>query len=138
MTRRILFVAALPIVGVLLLALWPMICPQPPCPVDVGPASFDKLQIGMNESEVEAILGGPAGDYRTRPGVWYVFAGSWSGSIDDPVPTFKEWETDHFAILVSFGPDGRAVGIEGAGAIKDSPFDRHPLLQMLRRLVPVP
>src|SRR5437660_4478141 len=39
----------------------------------IGPDSFGKLAVGMTESDIEAILGGPAGDYRTREGVAYVF-----------------------------------------------------------------
>jgi hypothetical protein len=109
-----------------------------PCPVDVGPASFDKLKIGMSESEIEAILGGPAGDYRTRAGVWYMFVGPGLYSKDDPVPITKEWDTDSYAICVNFGPEGKAIRIMGAGAHEDSFIDRIPMPLMLRRLIPVP
>jgi hypothetical protein len=31
-------------------------------------AAFDRIEVGMTRAEAEAILGGPPGDYRTRPG----------------------------------------------------------------------
>jgi hypothetical protein len=36
-------------------------------PSEVTKAAFDGIQIGMTQADVEAILGGPPGDYRTRP-----------------------------------------------------------------------
>jgi hypothetical protein len=58
-----------------------------------------RIKIGMTRAEVEHVLGGPPGDYRTRDtiilylhlrsGIWY------------------EWQGDGGMILVEFDEDGR-------------------------------
>jgi hypothetical protein len=48
------------LVGVLVHLLFPSASP-------VTRVAFDRIQTGMTQAEVEAILGGPPGDYRTRP-----------------------------------------------------------------------
>jgi hypothetical protein len=48
-------ILAAPILAVTIVALWPERVPAP----GVTPANFQRLHIGMQEKEVEAILGGP-------------------------------------------------------------------------------
>jgi hypothetical protein len=33
-------------------------------------AAYDRIEVGMSQAEVEAILGGPPGDFRTGPVLW--------------------------------------------------------------------
>ena len=70
----------------------------------INGASIDQIQPGMSESEVEKMLGGPAGDYsggRTVVGVLDISV-SVGGS-------FKEWVAEEFAIGVSFDEHGKVV-----------------------------
>ena len=55
-----------PVVVVLILfgALVPVLFPRP-CPVTR--TAFDRIEEDMTKAEVEKILGGPAGDYTTKP-----------------------------------------------------------------------
>lgn len=63
--------------------------------------NVEKIKSGMTEMEVEAILGGPAGNYATRPVEWdeesafEVALRSWWHC--------KEWVADGGVILVRFG-----------------------------------
>jgi len=52
---------ALLLVGVLMPLVVPRHCP-------VNRRAFERVEVGMTQAEVQAILGGPPGDYRTRPG----------------------------------------------------------------------
>jgi hypothetical protein len=72
---------------------------------------MDKLEIGMCESEIARVLGGPAGDYRTQEGIAYIYAVSGPAV---PIPaqhTKSEWLTDQYSIEVWFGEDGKALDI---------------------------
>jgi hypothetical protein len=62
-------------------------------------ADCDRLQVGMTRAEVEQILGGPPGDYRTRDSITPYLQlqdGSWD-----------EWQGDGGMILVEFDEGGR-------------------------------
>ena len=60
----------------------------PPHPSPVTKAAYDRVQTGMNRAEVEAILGGPPGDDRTRP----------TDSVADTWPEPEQWKpTGHTA-----------------------------------------
>jgi hypothetical protein len=56
--------ALLGVALVLFGALLPLVLPRH-CPVNR--AAFERIKRGMSQARVEAILGGPPGDYRTRP-----------------------------------------------------------------------
>jgi hypothetical protein len=95
----ILVVAAITAVGV----IWWL----PPLP-RVHRASYEQLQKGMTEEEVEAVMGSPAGDYTTGPVV--------HGDFHRPVlyvdraellVEWKTWVTDHAEIGVRFDRHGR-------------------------------
>jgi hypothetical protein len=111
-----------------------------PCPVDVRPETLARLEIGMTESEIEALLCAPPGDYTSEPGVAYGFAGSWL--CDDAVeeldqrPT-SEWRTDQYDIIVYFEPNGKAVEIEFGRAFITRPSMGYPtpLRQMLHPFI---
>jgi hypothetical protein len=91
----------------------------------------------MSESDIEANLGGPPGDYRTRADVDYLFE-SWGNEYQalaglDPVTT-REWDTDALAIRVFFGPDGKALLITRAAGRRLPATVSNPVLRMLRDL----
>ncbi len=108
-------------------------------PVDIRHETCERLQLGMSEKEIEAILGGPAGDYTTQPNCgFYVFVNI--GPVcqtpgEDGHISIREWHTDDFAIHVYFNPDGKAVLIASAGA-SDPPDMRYPwLVRKMRYLI---
>jgi hypothetical protein len=81
----------------------------------------------MTEEEVQAILGGPPGDYTTRPGVYYSRLSA--GHIDpdrEKHRTKREWVTDHYAIYVYFASNGKAVLIGSAPCRAPQPSSRYP------------
>ena len=61
---RICLVASLAVVLLVVGALLPLVMPWR-CPVNR--AASEQIEEGMSQAEVYAILGGPPGDYRTRP-----------------------------------------------------------------------
>jgi hypothetical protein len=87
---------------------------------NINGASFEKIKQGMTLAEVEAILGGPAGDYTTRPTI-----SECDGRLG---PGDKEWVSDDAAISVWFDPKG---GILDASV---SPVFRRNDLTWLERL----
>jgi hypothetical protein len=64
-------------------------------------ADCDRISIGMTRDQVEDVLGGPPGDYRTRDpitpdvGLYYVF--------------WDKWKGDRGMILVEFDSDNRVI-----------------------------
>ncbi len=107
-----------------------------PCSVDVRYETFSKLKIGMSKKDIEAILGGPAGNYST------VIEGSLAGTLE---PTFdasdqvsrREWHTDEYEITVYFDPDGKAKWIGGGRVSPLLPSMRYPppLRQIMHHVV---
>jgi hypothetical protein len=67
-------------------------------------ADCDRIEIGMTRAEVEHVLGGLPGDYRTRDsitpdvGLYYVF--------------WDEWKGDDGMIRVEFDEHGQVCGKE--------------------------
>jgi hypothetical protein len=59
-----LFLALLAVTLLLIGAVLPLVLPRH-CPVTR--AAFERIEKGKTQEEVYAILGGPPGDYRTRP-----------------------------------------------------------------------
>jgi hypothetical protein len=58
------------------------------------------LQCGMTEAEVEAVFGGPAGDYRTGPTDFEYVMGL---GFDRPIPCYtKTWQGDECKVVVYF------------------------------------
>ncbi len=66
-------------------------------PVAVTQSNFEKIQVGMSRSEVEAILGGPARFVRPLLG-----GGQWTRVI-------RGWQGPVLAVGVCFSADNRVV-----------------------------
>jgi hypothetical protein len=64
------------------------------CPVDR--AAFERVEEGMTRAEVHAILGGPQGEYATRPVDYYSLRGGPHRS--------EQWYGDEGAVYVVFYP----------------------------------
>jgi hypothetical protein len=58
------WLAALAIALLLVGVIFPLLFPRPS---KVTRAAYERIEKGMSREEVEAILGGPPGDYTTRP-----------------------------------------------------------------------
>jgi hypothetical protein len=71
-----LLVALLAVALTLFGAVLPLVLPRH-CPVNK--AACERIEVGMTKREVEKILGGPPGDYRTRPVLGDIGSG---GGID--------------------------------------------------------
>jgi hypothetical protein len=90
----------------------------------VNRVAFERLKPGMTSAEVEAILGGPEGDYRTRPpSFWIDLTG---GSIDDLDWTM--WRGDEGEVYLGFNHDGHLVGIH----FSEAPPPRRGLVALIR------
>jgi hypothetical protein len=72
----------------------------------------------MSEAEVEAVLGGPAGDYRTRGDISYDFGLSHGSYIPPPNHVTKEWQTDEGIVIVDFEPGVGAADISRGRGIR--------------------
>jgi len=111
--------------------------PQDP----IGPASFRRIQLGMKQHEVEAIVGLPPGVFYTGPrGIGGVLSrgpfGSfregkgvaWENTMVDRISkrsTVATWWGNQFALQVAFDNDGDAVGVYLLGvtpAVRDATF----------------
>jgi hypothetical protein len=111
-------------ITILVVGLWPVrLLPQSSCPVHVHWEAFKQLKRGMSNDEVEAILGGPEGDYRTRNDIYYVFSAPGAHAKDNngdiyrpPGSIKREWLSDEYAIELWYGPDGTVNEARGGGA----------------------
>jgi hypothetical protein len=86
------------LVGILLPLMLPYRSP-------VTRAAYERIEEGTTQDEVEALLGGPPGDYRTRPAVnnLRLYAPS-SGAL---VRRSELWNGDEGDIIVTYGDGGR-------------------------------
>jgi hypothetical protein len=85
----------------------------------VNRAACDRIKEGMTRAEVEQILGGPPGDYRTRPGPAVP-----STFVSAPARLFychEEWRGDGVALWVNFDDRGRVAGLGGWSVASESP-----------------
>jgi hypothetical protein len=82
-----------------------LLLPRPESPVNEAAAA--RVQPGLTEAEVEAVLGGPAGDYRvgSRAVTFEV------GLAPPPGHVLKTWRGDDGLVLIQFGPDGRVAAV---------------------------
>jgi hypothetical protein len=139
------------VVAAVVVMLWPR-------PTQVTRASCDRIRVGMSRTEVEAILGGPPGDYRTGPTVGPEFDQSfrtvvhsaWTGPLPPaptsvmPLPTIKDWppieplaydtwQRDAGNVYVTFSPEGvvRIKSFSAAIKLEHGPLDN--LLWRLKR-----
>jgi hypothetical protein len=82
-----------------------------------------RVRVGMKRQQVEHILGGPPGDYATRPVARLNPA--------DPTAIADVWITDDGAVLVYYDASGRVTGLGTTGVRRGSPS---PLDSVLDRL----
>jgi hypothetical protein len=88
-------VAVIPVLaGGLIALLGPRHCP-------VNRAAFERIEEGMTPPAVRSILGGPPGDYRTRPTLLVIdeMEGCWMGW------SFEKWDGDEGTAEVIFYRD---------------------------------
>jgi hypothetical protein len=107
MKRRIILSAAILALTLAVISLAVSKTGSDPCPVDVRYETFSILRDGMSEKEVEATLGGPAGDYTTGPNISFV--GTRGGLGPRHWVTKKQWKTDKFIIAVYFDSQATVV-----------------------------
>ena len=75
----------------------------------------------MSEAEVEAVLGGPAGDYRTRSDIDYIsfpISGGHRIPFHPPDTVKKEWRTDQTQLIVTFGPGAGVTSIQQGHGVR--------------------
>jgi hypothetical protein len=90
-------------------ALVPFMFPRPS---PVTRAAFERIEVGMSLAEVEAILGGPPGDYTTRPSRFIL--------IVDPSYSMINEKVD---VLVWRGDEGQAhVFVDARGIVREKEF----------------
>jgi len=91
----------------------PTIEPRPI--IDTSERNCQRLRHQMSEAEVEAVIGGPAGDYRTRSDISYVpprnLISGGGISLPQPGRVTKEWRTDEAMVIVEFEPGFGATSI---------------------------
>jgi hypothetical protein len=87
---------------VLLGAMLPLVLPRH-CPVNR--AACERIKVGMTRTEVEAILVGPPGDYRTLPSDEGLDLVRFT-SLSAPDPNEEMWVGDTGDACVSFTPGG--------------------------------
>jgi hypothetical protein len=89
----------IPLVAVLLIfgGMTPLLAPRPS---PVTKAAFERIETGMTKAEVENILGGPLGDYTTRPRS--TARSSAVTCIGWAARDAEEWDGDEVTIWVVF------------------------------------
>ena len=117
------FVALVAAALVLFGALVPLLCPRPS---KVTKAAFDRIEVGTSREEAEAILGGPPGDYTTRPSgptplkVMLLIEPSWRVLTEDELARPHEslwWHGDEGTIRVA---------VDAEGIVRDKEFTAAP------------
>lgn len=74
--------------------------------VDLSNANRDRIEVGMTETEVEAILGGPPGDYSTRD-LFVMGVETDGGSLSMTRDRIEHWCADEGFLSVGFDSNGR-------------------------------
>ena len=99
-------IAALLILGILLHFMW----------AGIHWEAFERIQMGMTESQVHALLGGPPrNEDANNPMLHFT---RWRGE------RWEIWRGQHFAIAVYFDQDGRVVDKD---CVKDESLEAEPV-----------
>ena len=72
-------------------------------------ANYERIQEGMTEADVNALLGVPPGDYRSRPGFHLVGPGHIPRDERARGGTLRVWYIPRFHVEVLYGRDGRVI-----------------------------
>jgi hypothetical protein len=116
---------ALLLVGTVLPLVMPWHC-------RVNRATFERLKVGMTRAQVEAILGGPPGDYQTRPSVPPgEFDLARVTELSEQVWPTERWAGDQGDISVRFTPGGVVADVQFTAV---APYSPSPLELALWRL----
>jgi len=94
----------------------------------INTRSSRRIEIGMTRSEVEAILGGPAGDHRSPP------LRPPDEAILAQLPPGERWQGDRHSVYVTFDAQDRVVAVTGfyPGPMPPSWY------RSLQELIPLP
>jgi hypothetical protein len=124
---RKLAVAFLALALLLVGTLLPLVVPRR-CPVNR--AAFERMEVGMTQAEVLAILGGPPGDYLTRPNGW---RRPHAKSLP-PAVLAERWMGDEGDVSVVFTPGGVVADVQFDAVPPDDPGLLELALWRLERL----
>jgi hypothetical protein len=126
MLRRKTYIAAcilaLAVVGYAVFAMWP---PRPGV-TQVTQANFERISVGMTGKEVDEILGGPSGNYASRPMLEF--------PSRKKMPLEERWLSDSYTIAVEFDKDRTVFKCHGA----EPWFMRESFVGKLRRWLHLP
>src|SRR4051794_20089185 len=106
--RRVV-IGALVVALLLFGALIPVLLPRPS---PVTRAAFERVEVKMTRAEGESILGGPPGDYRTRPVLEYIGSGagiSWEVWMGDEGEAWVGFEAGTVRYLTFMGAEAPRV-----------------------------
>jgi hypothetical protein len=70
--------------------------------------SLDRIEVGMTAEQVERVLGGPAGDYRTGPTLAYYVPWLKISPGAGEIARWVEWQADAGTIVVGYDANGKA------------------------------
>jgi hypothetical protein len=96
-------VLAVAVIAVVVLLLWPE-NPRLARGRLISWEHYEQIKKGMSQDEVEAILGGPPGDFSTNLRFFIRLDGF------DAKPSWERWTGDEACIEVHFGEDGKVEG----------------------------
>jgi hypothetical protein len=91
---------------------------------------FERIRLGMRQEDVEEILGGPPGDYRTVVEHDLTVGGFWC--FRDPDERLEWWEGDKGFIRVTFDEEQTACSLDFCPS--DTPGEPSLLREFLRRV----
>jgi hypothetical protein len=95
--------------------------------------NFDRIRVGMNRAETEAVFGGPPGDY-TNGSTWTASSGFALAEVGDDgesrIIPLSEWQSDTLIAWIVFDESGKVMHKESAG---NSRMGRGPLESLLWR-----
>jgi hypothetical protein len=125
--RKLLVGLALAAITLVIVGVWPGGNPQPRARLQVE--NYPRIQIGMSQAEVEALLGGPPGNYgKYADGGWMMTAEGYiapTGSVE------RIWCDDSTRYEIYFDNKGCVAGHHRRAGYQQTP--RESLLAWLRR-----